>query len=448
MLRGRRWGPLKNYNRQSNDNFSLKLQFDTGDQMANLVEMTPFEAVTYYFDQACDRLVIRDEIRNLICTPDREVRVEIPVRMDNGDLEVFIGYRIQHNDSRGPYKGGVRYHPEADEEEVRALAALMTWKTALVGIPFGGAKGGVQCDPRKMSSRELQSLTRRFTRSISQIIGVNQDIPAPDVGTNSQTMAWMMSAYAEEHGYSPGVVTGKPLELGGSAGREQATGRGVSLIINEAAKDLGISMDHSKIAIQGFGNVGSWTAQFLSDGGSSVIAVSDVNGGLHNAQGLDLDQLKAHVVSTGSVLDFRDAEAITNDELLEIECDFLVPAALGGAINSRNASKIRARMVVEGANNPVTPAGEAILNDRGVSCLPDLMVNAGGVTVSYFEWVQNIQRFPWDLSRVNGALEEIMVRAYREVQAMVERDNITYRDAAFSIAVGRVAHALELQGLP
>ena len=416
--------------------------------MTNLAEMTPFEAVTRYFDQACERLGVRDEIRNLICTPDREMRVEIPVRMDSGELEVFIGYRIQHNGSRGPYKGGVRYHPEADEEEVRALAALMTWKTALVDIPFGGAKGGVQCDPRNMSQRELQALTRRFTRSISQIIGVNRDIPAPDVGTNSQTMAWMMSAYAEENGYTPGVVTGKPLELGGSVGREQATGRGVSLMVKEVAKDLGISMDHSKIAIQGFGNVGSWTARFLNEGGCSVIAVSDVNGGIHNAQGLDLDQLTAHVASTGTVHDFKGADAITNDELLEMECDFLVPAALGGAIHSGNASKIRARMVVEGANNPVTPGGEAILIDRGVPCLPDLLVNAGGVTVSYFEWVQNIQRFPWDIDRVNGALEEIMIRAYRQVSTMVEKEKITYREAAFSIAVGRVVQALELQGLP
>lgn len=416
--------------------------------MTNLAEMTPFEAVTCYFDQACDRLGVRNEIRNLICTPDREMRVEIPVRMDNGELEVFIGYRIQHNGSRGPYKGGVRYHLEADEEEVRALAALMTWKTALVDIPFGGAKGGVQCDPRKMSPRELQALTRRFTRSISQIIGVNRDIPAPDVGTSSQTMAWMMSAYAEENGYTPGVVTGKPLELGGSAGREQATGRGVSLMVKEVAKDLGISMDHSKIAIQGFGNVGSWTARFLSEGGCSVVAVSDVNGGIHNAQGLDLDQLTAHVASTGTVLDFKGADAITNDQLLEMECDFLVPAALGGAIHTGNAAKIRAGMVVEGANNPVTLGGEAILNERGIPCLPDLLVNAGGVTVSYFEWVQNIQRFPWDLSRVNGALEEIMIRAYREVSASVKKDKVTYREAAFSIAVGRVVKALELQGLP
>ena len=416
--------------------------------MANIADMTPFQAVTRYFDQACDRLGVRDEIRNLICTPDREMRVEIPVRMDDGSLEVFIGYRIQHNGSRGPYKGGVRYHPEADEEEVRALAALMTWKTALVGIPFGGAKGGVQCDPRGLSPTELQALTRRFTRSISHIIGVNQDIPAPDVGTNSQTMAWMMSAYAEEHGYAPGVVTGKPLELGGSAGREQATGRGVSLMIKEVAKDLSIAMDHSKIVIQGFGNVGSWAAHFLGEAGFSVVAVSDVNGGIHSGQGLDLAQLKAHLNETGTVVGFKGAEAITNDELLEMECEFLVPAAMGGAIHRGNASKIRARLVVEGANNPVTPGGEEILNDRGIPCLPDLLVNAGGVTVSYFEWVQNIQRFPWELSRVEKELEGILLKAYREVSALVESEKITYRAAAFSIAVDRVVKALELQGLP
>ncbi len=416
--------------------------------MDNKAKMTPFQAVTFYFDQACDRLGVRDEIRSLICTPDREMRVEIPVRMDNGTLEVFIGYRIQHNGARGPYKGGVRYHPEADEEEVRALAALMTWKTALVDIPFGGAKGGVQCDPRVMSPRELQALTRRFTRSISQIIGVNRDIPAPDVGTNSQTMAWMMSAYSEEHGYAPGVVTGKPLELGGSAGREQATGRGVSLMIKEVARDLGIPMEQSTVAIQGFGNVGSWAARFLEQGGCSVIAASDVNGGVRNGQGLDLDQLITHIDSAGTVFGFKGGEAITNEELLELECDFLVPAALGGAIHSENATRVRARMVVEGANSPVTPGGEAVLDDRGILCLPDLLANAGGVTVSYFEWVQNIQRFPWDLSRVNEALEIILVKAYREVRNIVEEEKISYRDAAFSIAVGRVVQALELQGLP
>ncbi len=416
--------------------------------MTRPVEMTPFQAVTFHFDQACDRLGVRDEVRALICTSDREVRVEIPVRMDDGRLEVFIGYRIQHNGSRGPDKGGIRYHPEADEEEVRALASLMTWKTALVGIPFGGAKGGVRCDPRVMSTRELQALTRRFTRSISNIIGVNQDIPAPDVGTNAQTMAWMMSAYSEEHGYSPGVVTGKPLELGGSPGREQATGRGVSLVIKEAARDLGIPMEETIAAVQGFGNVGSWTARYLDQGGCKVIAVSDVNGGVRNGQGLDLEQLQTHLENTGTVYGFQGGEAITNEELLGLECDFLVPAALGGAIHSDNASNVRARMVVEAANHPVTPGGEKILNDRGIPCLPDLLVNAGGVTVSYFEWAQNIQRFPWDLGRVNEALEQILVRAYREVSAKATQEKLHYRDAAFDIAVGRVVQALELQGLP
>ena len=416
--------------------------------MASSAEMTPFQSVTFHFDQACDRLGVRDEVRNLICTPDREVRVEIPVRMDDDRLEIFIGYRTQHNNYRGPYKGGVRYHPEANDEEVRALASLMTWKTALVGIPFGGAKGGVQCDPSVMSTRELQALTRRFTRSISHIIGVNQDIPAPDVGTNAQTMAWMMSAYSEEHGYVPGIVTGKPLELGGSPGREEATGRGVSLIIKEVARDIGIPMEESTAVIQGFGNVGSWTARFLDQGGCKVIAVSDVKGGVYNGYGLNLEQLNAHLRSTGTVYGFQGGEAITNEELLELQCDFLVPAALGGAIHSGNASRIRARMVVEGANHPVTPGGEAVLNNRGIACLPDLLVNAGGVTVSYFEWAQNIQRFPWELTRVYQALEEILVKAYQEVRSRVKQEKVTYREAAFLIAVGRVAQALELQGLP
>ena len=314
-------------------------------------EMTPFQAVNHYFDQACDRLGVNDEIRTLICTPDREVRVELPVRMDNGALRVFIGYRIQHNAARGPYKGGVRYHPEADEEEVRALASLMTWKTALVDIPFGGAKGGIQCDPRSMSTRELQTLTRRFTHSISQIIGVNRDVPAPDVGTNAQTMAWMMAAYSEENGYSPGVVTGKPMELGGSPGRNEATGKGVSLMVREAAEGFDIPLQGATVAVQGFGNVGSWTAKYLDQMGCRIIAVSDVGGGVHNSQGLDLEQLQAHLDSAGTVFGFSGGDAVTNEELLALECDFLVPAALGGAIHAGNASTIKARLVVEGANH-------------------------------------------------------------------------------------------------
>ena len=410
--------------------------------------MTPFQAATHQFDLTCDTLGIKDEVRDLIRTPDREVRVEVPVRMDDGSLEVFIGYRIQHNGARGPYKGGLRYHPEADADEVRVLAALMTWKTALVGIPFGGAKGGVQCDPTAMSPRELQALTRRFTRSISNIIGVNQDIPAPDVGTNAQTMAWMMSAYSEERGYSPAVVTGKPVELGGSPGREEATGRGVALVIREAAKDFGLDLEGSAVALQGFGNVGSWTARFLSHMGCRLKAVSDVKGGVYNPAGLNLEALMSHHGEAGTVHGFRGGDAITNEELLELDCDALVPAALGGAIHIGNASRVRARMVVEAANHPVTPDADAILRERNIPCLPDLLVNAGGVTVSYFEWAQNIQRFPWDLGRVNSALEEIMLKAYRDVYTQAKLDKISLRDAAFQIAVYRVAQALEMQGLP
>ena len=411
-------------------------------------EMTPFQAATHQFDLTCDRLGIKNEVRELIRTPDRELRVEVPVRMDDGSLEVFIGYRIQHNGARGPYKGGIRYHPEADADEVRALAALMTWKTALVGIPFGGAKGGIQCDPTAMSQRELQTLTRRFTRSISHIIGVNQDIPAPDVGTNAQTMAWMMSAYSEEHGYSPGVVTGKPVELGGSPGREEATGRGVALVINEAARDFELDLKGSSVALQGFGNVGSWTARFLSHMGCRLTAVSDVKGGVYNPKGLNLGELLSYHGEAGTVNGFRGGDAITNAELLELDCDVLVPAALGGAIHAGNAPRVKARLVVEAANHPITPDADAILGDRGVPILPDLLVNAGGVTVSYFEWAQNIQRFPWDIDRVNSALEEIMLKAYRDVYAKAKMDKISYRESAFQIAVYRVAQALEMQGLP
>ena len=416
--------------------------------MANSENITPFQAVCQNFDRICDQLEVADDIRDLIRTPDKELRVEVPVRMDDGSLKVFIGYRIQHNGTRGPYKGGIRYHPEAHEEEVRALAALMTWKTALVGIPFGGAKGGVQCDPSAMSAREKQTMTRVFTRSISHMIGANRDIPAPDVGTNAQTMAWMMSAYSEEHGYTPGVVTGKPVELGGSAGREEATGRGVSLIIREFWKDTFQPIEGTTVVIQGFGNVGSWTARFLSDMGCKVIAVSDVNGGVFNQSGLDLDQLTAHVAEALTVQGFPGGEPVTNEELLALECDFLIPAALGEAINANNVSKIKARTVIEAANHPVTPEAEADLIDRGITSLPDLLVNAGGVTVSYFEWVQNIQQFPWDIGRVNSTLEDILVNAYQRMNAQVKLTNSSYRDAALTIAVERVVKALELQGLP
>lgn len=416
--------------------------------MTTAKEITPFEAVTGYFEWACDRLGVDAGVRAMVRTPDREIRAEVPVRMDDGSLQVFIGYRVQHNGARGPYKGGIRYHPEVDLEEVRALAALMTWKTALLGLPFGGAKGGVQCDPSKLSLRELQTLTRRFTRAIAPVLGPDRDIPAPDVGTNAQTMAWMMSAYAEDHGYSPGVVTGKPVELGGSLGREEATGRGVALVLGAAAKDLAMGLPDKSVVIQGFGNVGSWTAQFLANTGCRTIAISDVHGGVYNEKGLDIAALLKHNADRGTVVGFPGGQAISTDDLLLLPCDFLVPAALGGVLHGRNAGGVRAKVVVEAANHPTTPAGDAILNAKGITVLPDLLVNAGGVTVSYFEWVQNLQRLPWPIDRVNSEMEEYLFKAYRSVRDRAKAQGITWRQAAYLEAVQRVVRAVEIQGVP
>ena len=414
--------------------------------MQTPAEMTPFQAVTQYFEWACDRLSVEKGIRDLVRTPDREMRVEVPVRMDDGRLEVFIGYRVQHNGARGPYKGGIRYHLEADLDEIRALASLMTWKTALFGLPFGGAKGGVQCDPRRMSQRELQLLTRRFTRAISPILGANRDIPAPDVGTNAQTMAWMMSAYTEDNGHTPGVVTGKPVELGGSLGREEATGRGTAIVLSEAARDLGIPLEGARVVIQGFGNVGTWAARFLANYSCRIVAVSDVAGGIYNAQGLDITALLRHNTLQGAVGGFPGSTPITNQELLALPCDFLVPAALGGVLHAGNAGNVQAKVVVEAANHPTTPSGEEALTTKGITVLPDLLVNAGGVTVSYFEWVQNLQGLPWSLERVNTEMESYMLGAYRAVRDRAKSAGVTWRQAAYLEAVQRVVRAAELQG--
>ena len=405
-----------------------------------------FDGVNVFFDRAAERLGLADGVRSLLRRPWRELHVSVPVRMDDGSLEVFNGYRIQHNGVRGPYKGGVRYHPEADQEEVRALASLMTWKTALVDIPFGGAKGGVQCDPGTLSTGELNRLTRRYTSSIQHLIAVNRDIPAPDLGTNAQTMAWMMDAYGQIHGYTPGIVTGKPVELGGSVGREQATGRGVVFVIRSVAADLGMDPDGARIVVQGFGNVGSWTARIAEEMGCRVVGVSDVNGGVHNDRGLDVDALVDHVSDTGSVVGFPGGDAVGNDELLELECEVLVPAAVGGVIHDRNAHRIRAGVVVEAANHPVTPEADAMLEDRGVTIVPDILVNAGGVIVSYFEWTQNLYQHRWTLDEVNEELDSIITRAYLEVRETAQKEKIGYRDAAFLIGVGRVAEVAQLRG--
>ena len=409
-------------------------------------DMTPFEAATYFFNNSAARLNLREEMREVLASTYRELSVQIPVRMDSGGISVFRGYRIQHNGARGPYKGGIRFHESADLEEVRALAALMTWKNALIDVPFGGAKGGVQCEPGLLSKGELERLTRRFTGMISYVIGVNRDIPAPDMGTNAQTMAWMMDAFGQKMGYTPGIVTGKPVELGGSPGREEATGRGVVISAREAAKRMGMNWRECKIAIQGFGNVGYWTAALAEELGAKIVAVSDVAGGIYNGNGLDVAKTLAHQREAMSVNTYPDGDALTNEELLEVDCDILIPAAIDGVINQDNADKIKGKLVIEAANGPTTPVADKILNDRGLVVVPDILANCGGVTVSYFEWVQNIQQFRWELDQVNFELKKRMSKALQQVFTRAEEQSLTLREAAFDIAVGRVAYAEELRG--
>jgi glutamate dehydrogenase (NAD(P)+) len=409
-------------------------------------DMTPFEAASFFFHQSADRLGLADEKREVLASSYRELAVQVPLRMDDGRLAVYRGYRVQHNGARGPYKGGVRYHESADLDEVRALAALMTWKNALIDVPFGGAKGGVQCEPGVLSQSELERLTRRFTSMISYIIGVNRDIPAPDMGTNAQTMAWMMDAYGQRYGYTPGIVTGKPVELGGSPGREEATGRGVVICAREAAKKLGKHFRDATMVIQGFGNVGYWAAKLASEAGAKVVAVSDVVGGAYNPNSLDIDALTGHLKNELSVTSYPGADAVENDELLELECDILVPAAIQGVIHSGNADRIKAGFVVEAANGPTSPVADLALQERGIHIVPDILANAGGVTVSYFEWVQNVQQFRWDLDQVNFELKKRMTKATQQVFARADEQSTSLRDAAFDLAVERVARAAEIRG--
>jgi len=415
-------------------------------RQAGSAETNPYQAVTLFFDRAADHIDLGDEMREILRTSYRELTVQVPVRMDDGHLEVFTGYRVQHNAARGPYKGGIRYHPDADIDEVRALAALMTWKTALIDVPFGGAKGGVQCDAREMSLGERQRLTRRFTNTISYLLGINRDIPAPDVNTDAQTMAWMMDAYSARYGYTPAIVTGKPVELGGSLGREAATGRGCVYCLAEAARDYGIELAGATVAVQGFGNVGSWFARLAPELGCRVVAVSDVRGGVLRRDGLDVAALLEHERQTGSVVDAADTEPISNEDLLELDVDVLVPAALDRVIHSGNADRVRARIVVEAANHPVTPGADDVLHAAGVVVIPDILANAGGVTVSYFEWVQNIQQFRWDEEQVNTELAKRMRAGWATTYARATADEIPLRLAAFSIAVERVERADKLRG--
>jgi glutamate dehydrogenase (NAD(P)+) len=414
-------------------------------------DMTPFEAVNYFFHKAAEIDHLTDAAIAVLTGTYRELRVQVPVRRDDGSLDVFVGYRIQHNGARGPYKGGTRYHPTANLDEVRALASLMTWKTALVDIPFGGAKGGIGVDPTGMSVSEIERMSRTYFGQIAHIIGPTRDIPAPDVNTNAQVMSWFMDEYGRRRGHTTQIVTGKPVALGGSEGREAATGRGVVSVIDQAVThlDLGTPAQLS-VAIQGFGNVGSWAARIANERGYRVVAVSDVNGAIHHEAGLDVPKLVDHVAESGTVVDFPGADRLSNEQLLELDVDVLVPAALGEVITHHNVDRLskRLQIVVEAANHPVTPAADAALYDQGVMVVPDILANAGGVTVSYFEWVQNNQEIQWDEAEVNRRLETYMTRAFDRCRAFQHdgNDARSMREAAFALAVDRVVEAAQLRG--
>lgn len=417
------------------------------EETAAPVDLTPFEAVNFQFDRAARVLQLPEYLQIALKTPYREVRVEIPLLEQDGKIRTYHGFRVQHNNARGPMKGGLRYHPDVDLDEARALASLMTWKTAVVDIPYGGAKGGIDLDPHTLRKDQVERVTRTFIERIHHLIGPNEDIPAPDVNTNPQVMAWIVDEYSKFNGYSPAVVTGKPLEVGGSPGRHSATGRGVAVITGRAAADLGLELEGATVAVQGFGNVGSWSAHFLQEMGAKVVAVSDVNGGVFLGDGLDVERLKTIVEAGGSVVEYEGAERIDNETLLTSDVDVLVPAALGEVIHGGNAADVRARLVVEGANAPTTPVADEVLFDRGITVVPDILANAGGVTVSYFEWVQNLQQFRWTADRVDTELTRIIGEAYDNVSRTAAERRTNMRTAAFVVAIERVAAAVKLRGV-
>ena len=410
--------------------------------------VNPYDMAIAQFDEAADRLGLSQAMRAILRKPKRELIVNFPVRMDNGDVEMFTGYRVQHNINRGPAKGGIRFSPEVSLDEVRALAMWMTWKCAVVGIPFGGAKGGVICDPHKLSRTELERLSRRYATEISILIGPDSDIPAPDMNTNPQIMAWMMDTFSMHKGFSiPAVITGKPLAIGGSEGRLEATARGVQFVAIEAMHDLGMQPEDCSVVVQGFGNVGSISARLLNELGCKVVAVSDISGGVYNAKGIDVHRALRYSKEHGMLRGLPDAETVTNSELLELPCDVLVPAALENQLTTKNASRIKARLIIEAANGPTTPDADHILNDRGIMIVPDILANAGGVTVSYFEWVQDLQRFFWAEHEINDRLESIMSRAYRASRAKADEQDTNLRMGSYLLAVARVAEATEIRGV-
>jgi glutamate dehydrogenase (NAD(P)+) len=410
--------------------------------------MRSFEATKMYFTEAAEHLELTENMRILLLTPKREVQVQVPIEMDNGELRTFIGYRVQHDNSRGPMKGGLRYHHEVDLDEIRSLASLMTWKTAVVNIPYGGAKGGIAINPRELSIRELERITRKFVDQIHDVIGPDTDIPAPDMGTTSEVMAWIMNQYSKYHGFNPAVVTSKPVEYHGMPGREEATGRGVGIFTLKMLSRTGRKPQESRVAIQGFGNVGSHAAKFLSEAECRIVAVSDISGAYYNAEGLDVGDALAHARSNrNSLAGFAGAEKITNEELLELEVEVLIPAALGGVFTAANAPRVRAGMIIEAANEPVRPDADRIFNERGILVLPDILANAGGVTASYFEWVQNRQHYKWGLNRVRQELDHVLSEAFERVWELSTKHETSLRVAAFMLGIQRVGRATILGGI-
>ncbi len=399
------------------------------------------EESRYYFRQAAKILNLGDKIKSILQTPYRVVKVEVVTESQKGEFLHHIGYRVQHDNSRGPMKGGLRYHPTVDEDEATALATLMSWKTAIVNIPYGGAKGGINCNPENLTEKELHDITREFVSHIKEVIGPKQDIPAPDMNTNAKIMGWIMDEYSKYYGFSPGVVTGKPLHLFGSEGREEATGRGVTIALEQALKDKKMDFKGLRVALQGFGNVGSHAARLIAERGAKIVAVGDHKGGVANKDGLDIAELVKHVKVARTVAGFTGGEAFSNNEVLTWDCDVLIPAALGDVLTKENAHDVRAKIIVEAANGPTNPEADEIFNKKDILVIPDVYANAGGVTVSYFEWAQNIQQFRWDIERINTELFKIMTRSYADIVKTMKSRKVNMRTAAFVMGIGRVAKA-------
>ncbi len=408
--------------------------------------MNAYQTVQLYFDRAADQLELDDSTRRHLKISKREITVEVPIEMDNGRFETLIGYRVQHNNARGPMKGGLRYHPDVDLDEVRALASLMTWKTAIVNIPYGGAKGGITVDPRVLSRKERERISRKFIDQIHDLMGPDKDIPAPDMGTDAETMSWMRNQWEKYHGFNPACITGKPVEDYGAKGREEATGRGVGILAFKMLKRLGRQTKDIRVVIQGFGNVGSHAAKYMYESEFKIVGISDVSGGYYNPDGLDIPAALHQMIGRKTLEGLPNADPVSNEELLELDCDLLIPAAIGGVITKENVENIQAKYIVEGANGPIDADADETLFDNGVTVLPDVLANAGGVTVSYFEWVQNRQYYSWDLNRVRQQLDAILSSAFEEVWQTANEHKVSLRTAAFMIGIGRVKRSVELGG--